>query len=622
MAYGARIKDHGAEQRLFLARLIVALVFIITLALVVVTRLVQLQVVQYDDYSAQSQGNRIRIQAVPPTRGLILDRNGRVLADNQASFDLVLTPEQVPDLADTLGRLVATGLLAADELAEIRTEIGAHRRYEAVTIRGHLSDLDVARFAVNRPYLEGVEIRGRLSRSYPYGGALAHALGYVSGLNAADLKEVDPVAYAGTAQIGKVSVERSFEEALHGAPGQEQVLVNARGRSLQTLERSAARPGDDIMLALDLDTQLAAYEGLGSRRGAVVAIDPKNGEVLAFVSTPAFDPNVISAGLSRKAYNALQEDIDKPLFNRALRGTYPPGSTVKPIVALAALHHGTLTPADHVYCGGSYSLPGSSHRYRDWKPEGHGSVNLQSGIEQSCDVYFYQVARELGIDRLSGFMREFGLGAATGLDMPGEKGGLVPSPEWKRGAFKRAALQVWFPGETLITGIGQGYMLVTPVQLAHATATIAARGTRFRPSMLLATRDPLTGAIAPATPAVLPAIDAVKAGDWDAIIEGMHGVLQGARGTARAVGALVPFQVAGKSGTAQVFTVAQSQKYKAMDVAERMRDHALFVAFGPLDDPKIAVAVVVENGESGSKVAAPIALKVMTTYLRAGLPGA
>ncbi len=622
MAYGARIKDHGAEQRLFLARLIFALIFIIGLAVVVVMRLVQLQVAQYDYYSAQSQGNRIRLQPVPPTRGLIFDRNGRVLAENQASFDLVLTPEQVPDLAETLQHLVAAGLLAADDLGDIRAEIARHRRYEAVGIRDHLSELEVARFALNRPYLEGVEIRGRLSRLYPYGGALAHALGYVSGLNEADFKEVDPIAYAGTTQIGKVSVERAFEATLHGAPGQEQVLVNARGRSLQTLERKGARPGADIVLALDLDTQLAAYEGLSGRRGAVVAIDPKNGEVIAFASTPAFDPNVISAGLSRKAYNALQEDIDKPLFNRALRGTYPPGSTVKPIVALAALHHGTVKADEHVYCGGSYSLPGSSHRYRDWKPEGHGSVNLQAGIEQSCDVYFYQVARELGIERLSTFMKEFGLGASTGLDMPGEKPGLVPSPAWKRTAFRKPALQVWFPGETLIAGIGQGYLLVTPLQLAHATATIAARGQRFRPTMLLATRDPLTAAVQPVIPDVLPAVDDVNPADWDAIIAGMHGVLQGARGTARAVGMRAPFQVAGKSGTAQVFTVAQTQKYKDLAVAERMRDHALFVAFGPLEDPQIAVAVVVENGESGSKIAAPIALKVMETYLRPEPPEA
>ena len=305
-----------------------------------------------------------------------------------------------------------------------------------------------------------------------------------------------------------------------------------------------------------------------------------------------------------------------------MRGAYPPGSTIKPIIALAALAAGTLTPTQRVWCGGAYSLPGSSHRYRDWKPEGHGAVDLQTGIEQSCDVYFYSVARELGIQRMSDFLKGFGLGDVTGLDMPGEKGGLVPSPEWKRKAFKNPANQVWFPGETVITGIGQGYLLVTPLQLAHAAAAIAARGQRYQPTMLHATRDPITGAMKPVQPEALPGVTVPDAAYWHAVIAGMHGVMHGARGTARAVGLNAPFQMAGKSGTAQVFTVAQNQKYKAADVAERMRDHALFVAFAPLEQPQIAVAVVIENGESGSKAAAPIARKVMEAYLRTSAEGA
>jgi penicillin-binding protein 2 len=369
------------------------------------------------------------------------------------------------------------------------------------------------------------------------------------------------------------------------------------------------------MLALDLDAQLAAWEALAGRRGAAVAIDPRNGEVLVFVSTPAFDPNQLAAGLSRKAYNALLEDLDKPMFNRALRGTYPPGSTIKPLVALAALANGVATPTERVWCRGAFSLPGSSHRYRDWKPEGHGPVDMIAGIEQSCDVYFYSIARDLGIERMATFLEGFGLGAATGLDMPGEKGGLVPSPAWKRTAFRSAANQVWFPGETVIAGIGQGYMLVTPLQLAHATATVAARGRRFRPTMLHATRDPLTGAMTPVAPVPLPPVAVADPSFWDTVIEGMHAVMHGPRGTARAVGLGAPFQMAGKSGTAQVFTVAQNQKYRAADVAERMRDHALFVAFAPLEDPRIAVAVIVENGESGSKVAAPVARRVVEAYL-------
>lgn len=613
-----RIKDHWAEQRLFLARLIVAAVLVGLLTAVVVTRLVQLQIAQHAYFSAQSQGNRTRVEPVAPTRGLILDRNGRVLAENQASFDLELTPEQVPDLPDTLHRLAALGLLDAEELADLERDIRARRRFEKIAIRDHLSDEEIARFAINRPYFAGVEIRARLSRHYPYGPALAHVLGYVGGISADDQKEIDAVAYAGTTHIGKVSVERSFEADLHGVAGQEQVVVNARGRSLETLERQGARPGQDLVLALDLETQLAGYEGLAGRRGAVVAVDPNTGEVLAFVSTPAYDPNEISAGLSRKAYAALQEDIDKPMFNRALRGTYPPGSTIKPIVALAGLVNGTTTPTERVSCRGFFTLPGSSHRYRDWRPEGHGMVDLQTGIEQSCDVYFYSLARELGIERMSVFLKSFGLGATTGIDVPGERSGLVPSPEWKRQAFAKSANRVWFPGETVIAGIGQGFMLVTPVQLAHATATIAARGKRYRPGMLHALRDPITGRTLPVQPEPLAPVVVGEPGHWDAIIAGMHGVMHGARGTARAVGAGAPFQMAGKSGTAQVFTVAQNQKYKAADVAERMRDHALFVAFAPLEDPKIAVAVVVENGESGSKVAAPIARRVMEAYLRTG----
>ena len=515
-----------------------------------------------------------------------------------------------------LRRLSRIGLLDEEQLQDAQKEIARHRRFDAVSIRARLTEEEVARFAVNRPHFQGVEIKARLSRRYPYGPALAHALGYMGGINEADLKSIDTAAYAGTPVIGKVSVERAFEDELHGVVGQEQVVVNARGRSLQTLDRTGARPGDDVMLAIDLKAQLAAWEAMAGKRGAAVAIDPDTGEVLVFVSTPAYDPNLISGGLSRKAYNALQEDIDKPMFNRAMRGAYPPGSTIKPIVALAALVHNTMVPERRVWCGGAWSLPGSSHRYRDWKPEGHGSVNMQSGIEESCDVYFYSVARELGIQRLSDSLKAFGLGALTGLDMPGEQPGLVPSPAWKRTAFKSAANQVWFPGETVITGIGQGYMLVTPLQLAHAAAVIATRGQRYQPTMLHATRDSISGALRPVVPKRLSGVTVAEAKYWDAVFAGMHGVMHGARGTARAVGMNAPFQMAGKSGTAQVFTVAQNQKYRAADVAERMRDHALFVAFAPVDKPRIAVAVVVENGESGSRIAAPVARKVMETYLQ------
>ena len=420
-------------------------------------------------------------------------------------------------------------------------------------------------------------------------------------MSIADKRELDPTEYAGTTHVGKSAAERSFEHDLHGTAGHEDVIVNAHGRKMRVLNRVRPLPGRDIILTIDLDAQLAASTALAGRRGAVVAIDPDNGEVLAFTSTPGYDPNAISAGLSRRAYLALQ---------------YPPGSTIKPIVALAGLHFGVTSAAKRVYCGGYFSLPGSSHRYRDWKPGGHGNVSLYEAIEQSCDVYFYGLARDLGIERMGGFMREFGLGTSTGIDLQGEQTGVVPSPAWKKKVFKNRAAQVWFPGETVIAGIGQGYMLVTPLQLAHAAATIAARGKRFQPTLFRGARDPHTGAIEYQAATPLPAVEEQEALHWDAVIEGMHGVMQGPRGTARAVGMRATFPMAGKSGTAQVFSVGQGQKYKASEVDERRRDHALFIAFAPLDAPRIAVAVVIENGESGSKAAAPIALNVINAYLK------
>lgn len=616
MARTLRIKDHWREQQLFTGRLLVSIVIVLSLTGLVVGRLVQLQVGQYEYFSAQSSGNRIRVQPIPPIRGLILDRNGNVLAENTPSYQLEMTREQVPDLPDTLRRLVTSGIVQEGDLPELEELIASRRGFDTVVVAERLTDEELAAFAVRRPHFPGLEIRARLGRSYPYGTAAAHVLGYVGGISADDKKSLDPAEYAGTTHVGKISVERSFEADLHGRSGHEDVVVNVHGRKMQVLDRVRSLPGRDVILTIDMNAQLAADTALQGKRGAAVAIDPRNGEVLAFVSTPAFDPNAISAGLSRRAYLALQEDIDRPLFNRALRGQYPPGSTIKPMVALAALHYGVVTPEYRVGCRGAYSLPGSRHRYRDWKPEGHGAVDLYTAIEQSCDVYFYSVARDLGIERLGGFLTTFGLGDITGLDIGGEQKGLVPSPAWKKKAFRRPADQVWFPGETVIAGIGQGYLLVTPLQLAHATATVAARGQRYQPTLLKGSRDPETGTIEYEAPRPLPRVPDQDAARWDAIIEGMHGVLHGPRGTARAVGQDAPFQMAGKSGTAQVFTVGQNEKYNAKDVEERRRDHALFVAFAPLEAPRIAVAVVIENGESGSKAAAPIARAVMEAYLQ------
>ncbi|MEO7386036.1 MAG: penicillin-binding protein 2, partial [Gammaproteobacteria bacterium] len=417
MARRLRIKDHWREQQLFAGRLLLSVVIVLGLVGLVVARLVQLQVGQYEYFSAQSSGNRIRVQPIPPIRGLILDRNGKILAENTPSYQLEMTPEQVPDMADTLRRLVASGLIQDADLPELKEQITSRRSFDTVVVAERLNDEELAAFAVHRPYFPGVEIRARLGRSYPYGKAAAHVLGYVGGISADDKKVLDPAEYAGTTHVGKISVERSFEADLHGTSGHEDVVVNVHGRKMQVLDRVRSLPGRDVILTIDVNAQLAADTALQGRRGAAVAIDPRNGEVLAFASTPAYDPNAISAGLTRRAYLALEEDIDRPLFNRALRGQYPPGSTIKPMVALAALHYGVTTPERRVSCRGSYSLPGSSHRYRDWRPEGHGAVDLYNAIEQSCDVYFYNMARDLGIERMGSFLETFGLGNVTGLDI-------------------------------------------------------------------------------------------------------------------------------------------------------------------------------------------------------------
>jgi penicillin-binding protein 2 len=615
MDYTRQIKDHWREQRLFTRRIIACSVIAILLTGTVLTRLAVLQLVNAEYYAAQSQGNRIRVQPLPPARGLIYDRNRNVLAENTPSYQLELTPEQVPDLEHTLTRLESSGLIKSESTDRIRNLIASKRRFDSIPIRQRMSDDEVARFAVLRPYFPGVEIRARLARYYPYGRIGAHALGYVSGISATDQELLDPAKYAGSSYIGKVAVERTFEPDLHGSPGHQDVLVNVRGRMMQVLDTQLAVPGRDLILSLDIDAQVAAEAALEGRRGAVVAIDPTNGEILVFASAPGFDPNGFIRGLSRDEFRALQNDTEQPLFNRALRGAYPPGSTIKPMLALAGLEQNSPLTRQQTYCRGYYSLPGNPHRYRDWKPEGHGLINLHDAVAQSCDTYFYEMANELGIDVISRTLSDFGLGAATEIDIGPESNGLVPTREWKRRNFSAPEDQIWFPGETVITGIGQGYLLATPLQLAHATATIAARGKRFRPSIVQGIRDPVTGVIAQRQPRELAPVTVSSEANWDQIVRAMEGVINDPQGTARAIGINAPWSMAGKSGTAQVFSVAQDETYNKEELAERMRDHALFVAFAPVEEPRIAVAVIVENGGSGSGVAGPVARQVMDAYL-------
>lgn len=622
MSNRVRIKDHWAEQRMFLRRTIAAGTVMALLIAAVLSKLVQLQVVRHDYYVDLSQGNRVRVEAVPPNRGLILDRNGLVLAENLPAYQLELTREQVADVDGSLKALVDLGLVLSDDVDRLKRLIRSRPLFEAVPIRLQLTDEEVARFAVRRHDMPGIDIRTRLTRHYPYGAVAVHALGYVSAISEQDLPHIDAREYAGTTLIGKVGVEASYERELHGSPGFRQILVNAQGRPMEgesplraDLSSKTALSGNDLILSLDLRAQQAAEEALAGRRGAVIAIDPANGDVIAFASVPGFDPNGFARGLSRAEYAALEDSIDRPLFNRVLRGAYPPGSTIKPVMALAALSYAVVDPEQVRYCRGFFTLPGSSRRYRDWKPEGHGWVNLREAVAQSCDTYFYGVAQALGIDRMAAFLTKFGLGQRTGIDIDGEKPGLVPSREWKERTFPREGERVWFPGDTVILGIGQGYMLATPLQLAHVASLIAGHGTTFQPRLVTAVRNARTGEVRRLPPKPSPAVDPDEGSHWQRVVDAMVAVMNSAHGTARATAVGSTYQIAGKTGTAQVFSVGQSEKYNEKEVEERMRDHALFISFAPADAPRIAVAVLVENGGHGASVAAPVARKVMDAYL-------
>jgi len=621
------IKDHHSERRLFIGRVILSAIVSIMLLGIVVARLVQLQVVDHELFAEKSQGNRVRIEAVAPIRGLIFDRKGRVIAENLPAYQLELIPEQVPDLEDTLQRLAALQLIEADDIPRFMELSRSGPHFKPVTLKFRLTEEEIANFAIQRPRFPGVDFQPRLVRHYPYGPLMAHAVGYVGALSTADLQRLDSARYAGTAHTGKTGVESSFESDLHGYAGYRHLITNARGRqvpgdSSELLDSlpvdKPPEPGSNVYLSIDLDLQMTAARALEGRRGAVVALDPNNGEVLALVSSPSFDPNLFAIGMSTAQYAELQNNPDVPLFNRALRGTYPPGSTIKPMLALAALETGATNLTRKTFCIGYFSLPDSEHRYRDWKVGGHGSVDLHEAIAQSCDVYFYEVSVDLGIDAMHDYLDRFGLGKPTGVDIGGERPGLVPSREWKRSAFRDRDNQRWYHGETVIASIGQGYMLTTPLQLASAVGTLASRGQRYRPHLVAAVEDPLTGERRIIPPEPLPGVEISSDFYWDEVLGAMHDVMQGPTGTARAVGMGAPYTMAGKSGTAQVISIAQDEEYDEEELEERQRDHALFIAFAPFEKPRIAVAVIVENGSSGSGVAAPIAKAVMDQYLGSG----
>src|SRR5450631_3204594 len=622
----SRIKNYFAENRLFAVRSIIAGLIAGVLLVLVGARLFYLQVMRYDYYSTLSQGNRIRTEPIPPSRGLILDRHGVVLADNLPAFQIELVREQVGDnksLDATLASLVSIGLLRPEEVSSIKRTVLLHKGYESVPIKLQLTEEEMAIFAVHRYQFSGVDIRTRLARHYPLGEMAVHAIGYVSAINEQDLKQIDSDEYAGTSLIGKLGVEAAYEQQLHGKRGSREILVNAAGRPVDKQGDFAPRlntrrpvAGDDLILGMDMRVQKVAEEALAGKRGSVVALDPRNGDIIVLASTPGFDPNAFVRGLSVAEYAALANNIDVPLLNRALRGAYPPGSTVKPLYALAAQKYNIITPLQTQYCPGYFTLPGSSNKYRDDKK--HGFLDMRHAIAESCDVYFYKVAEKLGIDRMHEFMSAFGYGAMTDIDIPGEKPGLYASPEWKRRVFKSKAEQVWFPGETISMGIGQGPITVTPLQQAHFAAEIAERGKIIAvPRLVAATRAPGSVTVVPRSPTFMKPVNMATDDQWSVIYDGMVGAVTQPGATAYLAFLGARYKLGGKTGTAQVVTVKQTESTKHQDADVRKREHAWFIAFAPVDDPKIATSVFIENGGFGGSTAGPIARKVLDTYLLA-----
>ena len=513
MSQPITLKDHEKDARLVRRRVLVGIVFVLLLIGVLIARMYYLQVVQYEHHSTLSENNRVHVQPIPPNRGLIFDRTGKIIADNRPSFSLTVTRERAGDWRQVLDGVVEVLELSAEERELFEKRVLQGRRpFEPVPIMYELSEEQIARIAVNQFRLPGVEVAAQLVRHYPQGAHFAHSVGYVGRINEAELKKVDPVNYSGTHHIGKTGVEKFYEDQLHGQVGYEEVETNARGRVLRVLKRTDPIPGKDLTLTLDLDLQEAAEEALAGRRGAIVALQPATGEVLAMVSQPSFNPNLFVTGISFKDYGELRDSIDRPLFNRVLRGLYPPGSTIKPMMAVAGLDAGVITPKTKVFDPGYFQLPNVKHKYRNWNRGGDGSVDLELAIARSNDTYFYDMAHKLGVDRMHDYMTRFGIGQRVSLDMFEEAAGLMPSREWKRARYRQA----WYPGETVILGIGQGYMQATPLQLAQATALMATRGKWIRPHLARRIEGEL-----PVDPEPLPDIELQDPHYWDYAINGM-----------------------------------------------------------------------------------------------------
>jgi penicillin-binding protein 2 len=601
------LKDHEKETRLVNKRLIACAVFVAMLSVALVCRMYFLQVTEFAYHSTISENNRVHVLPIPPERGLIFDRNGVILADNRPSFNLTMTRERAGDwhsVIDTLMRIL--NLPDEDRIIFDKAMKNSPHRFVPVTLLYELTEEQIALLAVNQFRLPGLDVEAQFVRHYPLAEHFAHSIGYVGRINEKEATQLDQVEYRGTQSIGKTGVERFYESELHGHVGYEEVETNAQGRVLRVLKHTDPVAGKNITLSLDIKLQEAAEHALGDRRGSVVAIDPATGEVLAMVSKPSFDPNLFVTGISFKEYSALRDSVDRPLFNRVLRGLYAPGSTIKPEVAIAGLDSGVVTPSTRVFDPGYFQLPDFDHKYRNWNHSGDGWVDLNAAIMRSNDTYFYDLAHKLGIDRLHDYLTMFGIGQKVSLDMFEESAGLMPSKEWKRITRRQA----WFPGETVILGIGQGYMQVTPLQLAQATTLIASKGVWHRPHLA---RE--IGGVTPVDEHPMPNIVLRDPREWDQVNNGMQAVMHDPRGIARAAAQGAQYRIAGKSGTAQVVAIKQGERYNRNKTLERHRDNALFVGFAPAANPKIVVAVMIENGEAGGRVAGPVVREILDAWL-------
>lgn len=613
-----QLRNFALEQFYFHKRMGFAIACVLIGLILLISRFIYLQIGKYDYYHAQAESNRVALVPIVPNRGNIYDRHGTLLAQNFFAYTLEIIPEQTANLQDTIQRLSKIISIRDKDLNRFNKLRAQTHNFESVPIRTHLTDQEAALFAINQYQFPGVSIKSRLFRYYPNGESASHLIGYVGRINQADKENLERLQvssnYKGSDHIGKAGMEQFYETILHGQTGFQQVEINADGQAERVLAITPPKSGNNLVLSIDFTLQQIAEKAFANRRGALIAIEPKSGEVLAYVSMPNFDPNLFIDGIDSETWKQLNQSLDKPLINRPIRGIYPPGSTFKPFVALAGLHHHKRTPPFSIADPGYYYISGSGHQYRDWKTGGHGMVDMQKAITVSCDTFFYGLALDLGIEKLTGYVKHFGFGEKSGLDMVGEIGGLLPSPEWKLKRYK----QKWYLSETIIVGIGQGYMLVTPMQLAQAAAILANNGVAMRPHILKTVEifDHSKRYDIPVSQVDKVEIDPES---LQLVRNGMIDVTKPG-GTAASVGAGAPYEVAAKTGTAQVVGVKQGAKYNASAIDERHRDHALFIAYAPAEDPKIALAVIVENGGHGGSAAGPIARQVMDYYLLGKIP--